>query len=196
MNLRYIRATLAIILLNVLVYIILSLRCGLSSKFGPSIDCLLMLGFHPYLVIVAGEWWRLITSLFVHVDVLHLFFNMYALYIGGRIVEHYYGSFRFLMIYFLSGIIGNIMSFILPALSVGASGAVFGIFGAMIIVEKRLTGTATAIVLFLVIILVVSNLAYPGEINNIAHIAGILAGYTLGKALEPGSRVSETHGYI
>ncbi len=189
------KTTVLLIGVNVTVYGLLIVLCGLNSGMGPSTTCLLLLGLHP-LFIAMGEWWRLLTSLFVHIDFLHLFFNMYALYIGGRVVEPYYGSPRFLAIYFLSGIIGNIASLILPVLSVGASGAVFGVFGAMIVVEKRLTGTATAMVLFLIIVLVVSNLAYPGKINNIAHIAGVLAGYVLGKILEPRGRVLEAHRYI
>ncbi len=189
------KATVLLIGVNTIVYGLLIMACGFNNGVGPSTDCLLLLGLHP-LFIALGEWWRLITSLFVHIDLLHLFFNMYALYIGGRVVEPYYGSTRFLLIYFLSGIIGNIASLVLPVLSVGASGAVFGVFGAMIVVEKRLTGTATAMVLFLVIVLVVSNLAYPGKINNIAHIAGVLAGYVLGKILEPRGRVLEAHSYI
>ena len=189
------KATLLLIGANVLVYGLMIAVCGLNSGIGPSTPCILLLGLHP-LFIVFGEWWRLITALFVHVDILHLFFNMYALYIGGRVVEPYYGSLRFLAIYFLSGIIGNIASLILPVLSVGASGAVFGVFGAMIVVEKRVTGTATAMIVFLIIVLIVSNLAYPGKINNIAHIAGVLAGYVLGKILEPRRISLEAHSYI
>ena len=196
MNSISLKATLTLISLNIITYIVLCTYCGLSNRYGPSIDCIVLFGLHPYLVIIAEEWWRLFTSLFIHVDILHLFFNVYALYISGRVVESYYGSLRFLAIYFLSGIIGNIASLILPVLSVGASGAVFGVFGAMIVVEKRVTGTATAMIVFLIIVLIVSNLAYPGKINNIAHIAGVLAGYVLGKILEPRKTISETHGYI
>ena len=177
------KVTLLLMVLNIIAYIGITVYYGLGMGFGPSQQAIRDLALHPYLVLYGNEWWRLITSLFLHMDLLHLFFNMYALYIAGRIIEAYYGSLRTLTIYFTSGIAGNLASLILPVFSAGASGAVFGLFGALILVEKKITGTAATVLAFLVIVLLLSNLAYPGQINNIAHIVGAIAGYLTAKAV-------------
>ncbi len=177
------KTTLLLVLLNTATYIGVIAYYGLGPDFGPSPQAIRGLALHPYFVLHRGEWWRLVTSLFLHMDPLHLFFNMYALYIAGRIVEAYYGPIRTLTVYFTSGIAGNLASLILPVFSAGASGAVFGLFGAVVVVEKRITGTAAAVLAFLVLVLVLSNLAYPGQINNIAHIVGVIVGYLTAKAM-------------
>ncbi len=177
------KTTLLLVVLNTATYVGVIAYYGLGSDFGPSPQAIRDLALHPYFVLHRGEWWRLVTSLFLHMDPLHLFFNMYALYIAGRIVEAYYGSIRTLTIYFVSGITGNLASLILPVFSAGASGAVFGLFGALVVVEKKITGTAAAVLAFLILVLVLSNLAYPGQINNVAHIVGVIAGYLTAKAM-------------
>ena len=181
----YVKTTILLIVWNILVHILLIIFYGVDKSFGPNINAIHALALHPYLVLFKGEWWRIVTALFIHMDSLHLFFNMYALYIAGRIVEIYYGRMRTLGIYFVSGIIGNIASLLLPAFSVGSSGAVFGLFGALVVIEKRVTGTAVAVLVFLIIVILLSNLAYPGRINNIAHIVGALVGYITAKHMQP-----------
>ncbi len=179
----YQKTTLLLVVLNTATYIGVIAYYGLGADFGPNPQAIHDLALHPYFILYMGEWWRLITSLFLHMDPLHLFFNMYALYIAGRIIEAYYGPTRTLTIYFTSGIAGNLASLILPVFSAGASGAVFGLFGALIVVEKKITGTAATVLAFLIIVLLLSNLAYPGQINNIAHIVGAIAGYLTAKAM-------------
>lgn len=181
----YTKTTVSLILVNAIVYVLLIIFYGTSDDLGPGSEAIYSLALHPYLVISKGEYWRIITALFVHMDPIHLFFNMYALYIAGRIVETYYGSFRTLVVYFASGIAGNIASLVLPVFSVGASGAVFGVFGALVVIEKRITGTAMAVLVFLLLVLVLSNIAYPGKINNLAHIVGVVVGYLTARYMHP-----------
>src|SRR5690625_1676413 len=92
--------------------------------------------------IIEGEWWRIISSMFLHIGVFHLFMNMLALYYLGMAVERIYGSVRFLFIYFLAGIGGGLVSFAFSvSVSAGASGALFGLFGALLffgVIHKRL----------------------------------------------------------
>jgi len=181
----YTKTTVLLIACNILAYTLLIAFYGINGDFGPNVNAIYMLALHPYLVLFKGEWWRIATALFVHIDPLHLFFNMYALYIAGRIVETYYGHLKTLGIYFISGVAGNIASLLLPAFSAGSSGAVFGLFGALVVVEKRVTGTAIAVLVFLMIVILLSNLAYPGRINNIAHVVGAVVGYITAKYMQP-----------
>ena len=78
-----------------------------------------------------GEWWRLATAMFLHFGILHLALNMWALWDGGRLVERLYGMRRFIAIYLISGVVGNLLSLIVRgdyAVSGGASGAIFGVY--------------------------------------------------------------------
>ncbi|MEN3041769.1 MAG: rhomboid family intramembrane serine protease [Fervidobacterium sp.] len=142
-------------------------------------------------LISSGQWYRIITAMFMHGGFLHLALNMYALYILGNYVEGIYGTSRFLVYYFLSGIIGNIATqiFYYDSLSVGASGAIFGLVGALFGAGFRkdtpfflrpITGSA----LLPMIILNIALGFVPGSgINNAAHIGGLLTGMALGYGL-------------
>lgn len=139
-------------------------------------------------LVARGEWFRLATAMFMHGGFLHLAFNMYALYILGSYVESIYGTDRFLSYYFLTGLAGNLAThvFYYNSLSVGASGAIFGLVGALFGAGFRrdtpfylrpITGTALLPMIVLNIILGF----IPGtNINNAAHIGGLLAGVILG----------------
>lgn len=83
-----------------------------------------------------GEWWRLGTAMFLHFGIIHLGLNLWALWDGGQLVERMYGSVRFTAIYFASGLTGNLLSLVANkglAISGGASGAIFGIYGALLV---------------------------------------------------------------
>lgn len=135
-----------------------------------------------------GQWYRVITAMFMHGGFLHLAFNMYALYILGSYAEGIYGGYRFLVYYLVSGIVGNIAThvFYYNSLSVGASGAIFGLVGALFGAGFRkdtpfflrpITGSA----LLPMIIINVALGFIPGSgINNAAHIGGLLTGIVLG----------------
>ncbi len=140
-----------------------------------------------------GEWWRLGSAMFLHFGVLHLGMNMWALWDGGQLVERMYGHARFAALYLVSGLAGNLVSLVAQgdrAISGGASGAVFGIYGALLVFLWReraqlhphefrwlfwgAAGFSVATIAF--------GFLVPG-IDNAAHIGGFLSGVLLGMAL-------------
>jgi rhomboid protease GluP len=153
--------------------------------------------------VAAGEWWRLLTVTLVHAPIqenpLHLLLNMYALYLVGPIVERIYGWKVFGLMYVLCALAGSVASFLFggPEPSVGASGAIFGLFGVVLaatrihdpILDRRGRALVGQIGMLIVI-----NLAFGfgingagGNIDNAAHIGGLLAGLWLGFVLVPGN---------
>ncbi|WP_028783214.1 rhomboid family intramembrane serine protease [Thalassobacillus devorans] len=131
--------------------------------------------------IIEGEWWRIISSMFIHIGMLHLFMNMLALYYLGMAVEKIYGTGRFTLIYFLAGIAGGITSFALnPQVAAGASGAIFGLFGALLFfgVKHRqiFFRTMGRNLLFIIGLNVVLGLSVP-QIDNGAHMGGLVGGF-------------------
>lgn len=141
--------------------------------------------------ILKGEYWRLLTAMFLHTGIIHIAFNMLSLYFVGSGVEMLFGKWRYLVIYLLSGIAGGILFlFTVPGGdAVGASGAIFGIFGALgvfYIMNRRALGGAG---LNNWIFWIVLNLAFglvPGStIALTAHIGGLIAGMILGFLLLP-----------
>ncbi|MBA3533873.1 MAG: rhomboid family intramembrane serine protease, partial [Ardenticatenales bacterium] len=128
--------TYGILLLNVLLFMLLSLsaRIGFFPAFteGADIPTLVAFGAKYNRGILDGETWRLLTPIFLHIGFVHLLFNQYALYLFGREVERLFGTLRFVIIYLLAGLAGSIASFAFSAaVSAGASGAIFGIIGAL-----------------------------------------------------------------
>jgi len=140
-----------------------------------------------------GEWWRLGSAMFLHFGVLHLGMNMWALWDGGQLVERMYGHVRFAALYLASGLAGNLVSLIAQgdrAISGGASGAVFGVYGALLVFLWRergqlhpqefrwlfwgAAGFSVATIAF--------GFFVPG-IDNAAHIGGFVSGVLLGMAL-------------
>lgn len=148
---------------------------------------LLRLGAKVNVLIAFGEYWRLITAMFLHADLLHLIFNMIILYILGRDIERFFGKTKFLAIYFLAGITGSAASYIFtPNVSVGASGAIFGLMGANLFlykinptVYKRIYGTDF---LALIGFNLVLGFVRP-NIDMAGHVGGLIAGFILAFAL-------------
>ncbi|MBU6147083.1 MAG: rhomboid family intramembrane serine protease [Actinomycetales bacterium] len=127
--------------------------------------------------IASGEWWRLLTSAFLHGSVLHLAFNMYILFVLGRDLERLLGHARYLALYLLSALGGAVASYWLsnPAgVSVGASGAVFGLLGATVIAGRYLRADVTQ-ALILIGLNVVIGFIIPG-IDWRAHLGGLVTG--------------------
>ena len=141
--------------------------------------------------ILAGEYWRLITPIFFHAGWLHFFFNMYALYIVGRQIERPLGYARFLMIYFFSGIAGGIASFLFnPSYSLGASGAIFGLIGALAVFlyrHTRLLGPVGRSMLSNVVAIIVLNLliSFTPGIDLWGHLGGLVTGSALAWLIGP-----------
>jgi membrane associated rhomboid family serine protease len=147
--------------------------------------------------VLHGEVWRLVTAMFLHNDPLHLAVNMLSLFFVGRAVEVYYGPWRYLLIYFLSGIGGGLLFlFTSPADAavVGASGAIFGIFGAIgvfYIANRRALGTyagnAIGQWLMWMVINIVISISSPG-IALFGHVGGLVVGMILAYILLPRTR--------
>lgn len=140
-----------------------------------------------------GEWWRLGSALFLHFGVLHLTMNMLSLWDGGRLVERMYGWLRFTLIYFGSGLSGNLLSLIWQgdrAISGGASGAIFGVYGALMVYlwfeRDHLQPTEFKWMFWgaagFSVAMIILGLNITG-IDNAAHIGGLVTGILLGLAL-------------
>ncbi|HDD55489.1 MAG TPA: rhomboid family intramembrane serine protease [Chloroflexi bacterium] len=132
--------------------------------------------------ILDGEYWRLITPMFLHGSIFHLGFNLYALYILGRRIERFFGSFRFLLLFLVAGITGNLFSFFFtPAPSLGSSTAIFGLLaaeGVFIYQHKELFGDRFQVALRQIIQVAVINFLIglsPG-IDNWGHFGGLIGG--------------------
>ncbi|HLQ71526.1 MAG TPA: rhomboid family intramembrane serine protease [Bacillota bacterium] len=144
------------------------------------------MGFNP--AISHGEYWRLVTPIFLHGNYLtHVLFNSFSLVLFGPALEQMLGKFKFIILYFVAGIIGNIGTFLVdPGMlnpHIGASGAIYGIFGLylfMVVFRKHLMDYAsTRIVIIILVIGLVMTFIRPG-INISAHIFGFIGGFATG----------------
>ncbi len=151
---------------------------------SPSIEAELLNRFaSANWLIEEGDWWRVFTAAFLHGGIVHIFFNMYVLYIFGPRMEIQVGSVPFALLYAASAAGGGAASYLLGPLNqvaVGASGAIFGLFGAWIYVAFRMRGTAGGRAMFNQLgVLLLINLALPLFIRSIdwrAHVGGLIAG--------------------
>jgi rhomboid protease GluP len=161
---------------TIFMFLMLELNGGSTN-----IDTLIQSGAKYNPAMINGEWWRIITSMFLHIGAIHLFMNMLALYYLGIVVERIYGSFRFVVIYFLAGIGAGLTSFAFHThVSAGASGAIFGLFGALLffgMIHKKLflQTIGKGIVIVLAINLVI-GLVVP-QIDMGAHLGGLITGF-------------------
>jgi len=178
-----------LVALNILVFIVMALA-GVSP-FKPVPLDLFRWGANFGPATVQGQWWRLLTSTFIHIGALHLAFNMYVLWVGGHWMERILGHLGFTITYFLSGLLGSVatLAFHPDAVGAGASGAIFGIFGALLgfLVRDRssiprpvFTAMGKSTLLFLGYNLVYS--LKPG-VDLSAHLAGLVAGFLCGLVL-------------
>jgi membrane associated rhomboid family serine protease len=137
--------------------------------------------FAYYTPLVGTQPWRLVTGLFVHSSILHIAFNMWAVWIFGRILENILGTWRFLALYFLAGLGGDLaVSWLTPATPViGASGAIFGLFAAFFIIQRSLGYNSMQLLVVMGLNLIVGFL--PGtNISWQAHVGGIVLGFITG----------------
>lgn len=135
--------------------------------------------FNP--LILEGEWWRFFTPIFLHIGIIHLLLNTLALYYLGTAVERIYGNTRFLFVYLFAGFAGSLASFVYtPSISAGASGAIFGCFGALLFVgiayPKLFLRTMGMNILVLIGVNLTIGFAIPG-IDNAGHIGGLIGGF-------------------
>lgn len=170
-------ATYALLAVTVLVYIGQNLT---QSTMG--VDLFALFGMKINQAIIAGELWRLVTPIFLHGSITHIGFNMYALFVLGPGLERTYGRSRYLLLYFLSGIAGNVVSFYFSTYnSLGASTSIFGLVAAeavFIYRNREIFGRQARSLLGNLLFIVVVNLMLglmPG-IDNWGHMGGLLGG--------------------
>ncbi|MFY9561089.1 MAG: rhomboid family intramembrane serine protease [Terriglobales bacterium] len=174
--------------INVAVFLGM-LLAGVSILDNPAGQDLVKWGanYGPYTV--GGQWWRLLTCVFIHGGLLHIAFNMWGLWNLGSLAESLYGRWTFGFIYLITGVAASVASVVWNpnVLGVGASGAIFGIAGALIasfslggfsLPRTQVTGTLTSLVVFAVYSLVFG--ASSRGIDNAAHVGGLIAGLILG----------------
>ncbi len=169
-------ATNVLIALNVVAYLLQATNGGtLTNPAGE----VFQQGFLRADKIASGEWWRLVTNAFLHGSPIHLLFNMLMLWWFGRLLEGLLGTGRFLAVYFLSVLAGSAGALLLApgSATIGASGAVFGILGAGLVLERHnimvFGGTALLIVLFNLAFTLFTSASY---ISIGGHIGGLIGG--------------------
>lgn len=168
--------TYTLLLMNIIIFLFLELNGGSTN-----IENLIQFGAKYNIAILDGEWWRLFSSMFLHIGLLHLVMNMFALYYLGTAVERIFGSLRFIIIYLLAGLGGGLASFAFTInVSAGASGAIFGLFGALLFFglnhKKIFFQTTGKNIIFIIALNVVFGLAVP-QIDNSAHLGGLVMGF-------------------
>jgi len=191
--------TYIIIALNIIVYVCTSIIGGDFVNTGD--NAILWLGQVNYYVLYQGWYWQLFTSMFVHAGIVHLFGNMLFLLIFGLRAEEMFSIQEYLLIYFLSGLAGNLLSLAFGPysapevlfVSVGASGAIFGVFGACIIYVRRAVGQSIMTALMYAFFLFMINIG--PDVNFLAHLGGLAVGLSMGYVLGATRRRSITPTY-
>jgi len=176
--------TYIIIALNIIVYVYTSMLGG--NFIETSYNVILQYGQVNFLVLYQGWYWQLFTAMFVHVNIVHLLGNMFFLLIFGLRAEELFSIKEYLLIYFLSGLAGNLLTLLfslfgLDMISAGASGAIFGLFGACTIYIRRAIGQS--IVSALVYAFFLLTISAGPDVNNLAHLGGLVVGLLIGYAL-------------
>ncbi|MBN8654677.1 MAG: rhomboid family intramembrane serine protease [Anaerolineae bacterium] len=175
-------ATYILIGLTVFVYILQMLGSALWGDSNYGIDFVTLYGARISEAIDAGQLWRLITPVFLHGSLTHIFFNMYALFSIGSLLERHFGHGRFLLLYFLGAFAGNVLSYLFSAgYSVGASTAVFGLVAAEAIFfyqNRELFGSYARQAISNAVFIIVINLfiGLAPMIDNWGHVGGLLGG--------------------
>ena len=163
------RVTYALIVINVAIF---------ALQFLQGIDTLAVdYGMWPIGIAMNGEWWRLATSAFLHGSFLHIAFNMYVLFFLGPTLERILGHARFLILYILAALGGSVASYWfsdMNTVSVGASGAIFGLMGALVVAGKRLKYDITQVLVLLGINVVIGFIS--PSVDWRAHLGGLVAG--------------------
>lgn len=188
--------TLVLVAANVALYLYTSL-IGRNFVVTAS-NVLTTYGQYNYAILYRGYWWQLITSMFVHVNVAHIASNMFFLLIFGMRAEEFFTNTEYYFLYFASGLAGNILSlaylfYPTPVTSVGASGAIFGVFGAVIIFMRRVVGgsvTGALLFAFLFFLITLSS-----GTNFYAHFGGLFAGLVIGYVLASRRRAFLAHRF-
>jgi membrane associated rhomboid family serine protease len=180
-------ATIALVVINVVVYALTAYQgLGINTPGGKIFENWALVG----VLVDNGDWWRLVTAMFLHAGILHLAFNMLALYWLGSVVEEAIGTRYYVLLYFVSGLAGSAGALVFSnplAITVGASGAIFGVMGALLILEYRATGSLAGQAMTLIVVNLAITFAIPG-ISKGGHLGGLLGGILAMLALLEGRR--------
>lgn len=176
------RVTTALIAINVAVFVIVAVQSRSASDFaGSSVyNAFLMVPMY----VAGGEWWRIVSSGFLHLSIMHIALNMLALYFIGLGLERVLGRWRYLVVYGLSLLGGSACVLLFAGVtsgSAGASGAIFGLMGALLVTLKRLHLDLRQAG-FIIVINLVATFAIPG-ISWQAHLGGLAVGAVVGAAM-------------
>ena len=179
--------TYSLIIINTLIFLL--------SLFNiVNIDDMYMMFGANYELVASGEFYRLFTCMFFHADLLHLIFNMYALYILGTRVERYYGSKRYIVLYLISGLVASLFSCVfnnINVISIGASGAIFGLFGSIAYFTYHYRGTLreflTSGIIPTLLLNLIIGFANTG-IDMAAHVGGIIGGLLIAMSIGIGDK--------
>jgi rhomboid protease GluP len=183
--------TIALIAINVLVFLAM-VASGVSFTQPTTRDILIWGGDFAPLTLGAHQYWRLLTSCFLHFGIIHIGMNMYVLYLIGPFIESVFGRVRYLLIYFIAGLAGSLVSVHVHPLAVGAgaSGAIFGLYGAvfgfLLIRRRTLNPAAISSISKSAGIFVLYNVVYgsiSGTTDLSAHLGGLVAGFLAGMLL-------------
>ncbi|WP_129721248.1 rhomboid family intramembrane serine protease [Xylanivirga thermophila] len=177
--------TYTILGINIAMWLIMTIT-GLVTGMSQS-EQLLLFGAKVDLLIAAGQYWRLFTAMFLHIGLAHLFFNSYALYIYGPVVESLFGKAKFLILYIISGLMGSLFSYMFSLYpAAGASGAIFGLMGALLYFKKVRPDIYKRVFGPTLFVIIAVNLIYgiiqPG-IDNWGHIGGLIGGVLTANAI-------------
>ena len=183
-----------LVLLNVVVFLIMVFSGEGFISFHVSF--LLRWGANHKLEVINGEWCRLLTNIFLHAGIMHLLFNMFALLYIGSLLEPLLGRTKFWFYYILTGIVASICSISIhaQAISVGASGAIFGMYGIFLafLFNGMFPKAINKVFLINTLLFVGINLimGMSGNVDNAAHIGGLLTGLLIGLIVAPGIQIN------
>lgn len=175
------------------ILIFLNLMVFLYGVLHGNDELINMFG-NNYELVQNGEFYRLFTCMFVHADILHILFNMIALYSIGPVVERYYGKSKFLLIYLVSGLLGSIFSGVFmtaDSISIGASGAIFGLLGSICYFTYYYRATLQGILRGSIMPVIIINLVIgflSSSIDLSAHIGGLIGGILISMAIGIGDK--------
>jgi membrane associated rhomboid family serine protease len=198
--------TYALIGLNLLVFVLIQVTGGRQSRLLPELGLMPTGGVFvgadgvPYYAdgVADGAVWQLVTAMFTHLEVWHILFNMFALYLLGPQLEILLGRVRFTLLYFMSGLVGSVAVYWLAApssMTIGASGAIFGLMGALVVVARRVRADTSALLALIGINTVITVLGAQ-YISWQGHLGGLVGGLLLGTALVYSPRRGRTRWQV